>query len=851
MTGVTSWRRFELRLASTFVLVTIAALALAGVIVLSLARFLEQEWRYAAYVLLPLLSFSPVVQQLLHRRWLRATKKWLARPEPDREQMGRVYLELMRFPFRGSSLSFCFWIGGVLLLVGSRLLLLPDVPMYRNVLLLSAAGAAGLLSLTLQYFLFRRTCVRILNHVDVDADVLTRVQRQPLMRKYTLLFAYILFGVVVFSCTIAYGLNRSSLLQAEHRRARDLLLMVERLVYDYEFPGAFDVQSKLDQVNARVNGSFRIVAKPSPNAIHLADLFAETIWIAGIIPITPVEVQRVGERLLLTQAIGGGNAYLEYEADTTPLLARLRSLFWRIMGLGAVLTALMVGTIYIFIFDVSRPIRLIRRVLHPTGESFVPPPLLIGDDELAHFSLGVRNMLIRLRALFQDLLQAYWDVKDERDSLQTIALRFQQRTQRDGQQIQMVAGKLRNLIDQVQGLGQQLEAMAKVSESISQAIRLMTDAIGSIHGEVGQIRQRVREAREWLQSTHDDLDATNRAMSGLGRWISEAVFDFDSIQKKFADLVEALGPIDARLVEFDQRVRSGTEYVLTACQLLGNEAEHYNQGVELIEQAQDRLDEVMLQFQEVESIREQIDMLSFQAAVVAAHTPDFERDFRVVADEIRDLSERAAVGIQRIYSAIYVLDQQGKQTLERILNSRFAMGEALDVSRRAHSVASKVQALSGDFTGEMHKVVEVIREESVRTARLVESLREPFTRGMRLRTHIDQMATAFAQVRERVERLDEISRHMEVQIVEQQDGLRAGVRAISRTALGIRDLISSGEGMITQSRTLRSILERLVAESRQTSERIVQTLADLGAIEAEIFRNEAEVKRISAEVQSA
>lgn len=99
-------------------------------------------------------------------------------------------------------------------------------------------------------------------------------------------------------------------------------------------------------------------------------------------------------------------------------------------------------------------------------------------------------------------------------------------------------------------------------------------------------------------------------------------------------------------------------------------------------------------------------------------------------------------------------------------------------------------------------------------------------------------------------RLDEISRLLDLQIHDQQEGLRLAGGAAGRIQFSLRELSSTGDGMLAQSRTMRSLLERLVEESAQTTQRITRTLQDLRQIEEEIVRNEAEVKRVSAELQS-
>lgn len=852
-----SWRGFDLSTTAVYVITSLLGIALIFLLVSLVGRIRMAEYEAAVPVLVPVLALVAIVQNLFNRRWLQHTRDWYRRGPDGRDTAleNATYRELLVFPWRASLLSFLLWCFTLTAFVVSRVVLLEDIPVYKHGILVMAVLSNAFVAWTLQYFLFRRRIAALLTQVRPQRETVADAPRQPMARKFFMLFSFLLLGAIMFATTLAYGLNRNSMLETVYEEANELFESAEALLYDFRFGDQFDIQAKVEAISERVPGTFRLVPEVPGDGVRLERLFEQPSHLLGLLPYYRQELQSIPSTWTFVKSLHEGargtGTYMVYTLDSTDVRERLSVLLWTMAITGILLTLLTGLSLAVFLADLTRPVRLIRDALHPTGETMSPPPLLISDDELMAFSGGVRAMFVRLRGLFHELLDAYWDVKDERARIQEVAVRFQQRNQRDAQQISMVTGKLRDLAEEVQDLGQQLGAMSKVAETISQAIRMMTDTVANMHNETAQVRYRIREAAEWRALTGDDIRSTRDASVGLEQWLTEANLDFDMMLRKFRELVTTLHETDAELRGFLEHVEEGTEQSKSNHLILSSEGDRYSEGVELIEEAQSRLDEVMLQFQGVEAIREQIDMLSFQAALVASQSTEFERDFRVVSDEIRDLSERAGSGIQRIFSAIWTLDQQGKQTLQRILNSRYAMIETLEISRKAHVEATKGEELSGGFADNMRSLVDVTREEAARTEKLVESLQDPFQRGAALRQHIEGIAETFDSVAEQMRRLEEVSRSAEVRIREQEEGLRHASKSNDRIYLSLRDLKSTGDGMLMQSRTLRSILERLVRESEDTVGRIDETLSDLAQIEEEIFRNEAEVKRVSAELQTS
>lgn len=850
--GRSAWRRLETQLTLVYVTASLVGMAAALAVLRLVLQFRREEFVMFLPVMVPALTVVFFVQGLTNRRWLRQFRALVV---DGAETAAESYRELLSFPWRASSLSFLLWLGSLTVLVAARRVWLDGVPLFRDAMIISVILGNALVVWTLQYFLFRRVVFARLESLTVSTEVMRRTKRISIITKYSVLFSFLLVGAVLYAGALVYGMARRSVLETFYAESRDLFLTAESMIFDYDFGASVDVQAKLAALSEVVPGTFRITPEASPGAMDLYAVFSEERSWYGL-PYQEIEKQAIPDRWILGRPLttAGGrttSTWLEYEIDSQALRGQVTDALVRTLAVGGLLAVGMVFFTVLFLADLTRPIRRTRLGLHPRGETLSPPPLVVADDELMLFSFAVRRMFTRLRELFQDLLKAYWEVKDRRAKLQEIMVRFQQRSERDGQQISAVTRRLRSLAEQVQGLGLDLATMSEAADSVGRTVRTMADAATGLHNETAGIRSRVRDARDWVGATADDIAGAGRAVHSLERWIGETGHDFEAIRRRFREMGQLLERHEAEAVGLHAQLTSGAEHARTNHLLLAGESERFGEGADLIQTSQLHLDVVMRQFEKVESIREQVDMLSFQAAVVASQSTAYERDFRVVADEIRDLSERAAAGIQEIFSKVWALNQQGRQTLERILGSRVGVTEAMELSRRAEGEAGKAALASSDFTRTIEGIATATRAEGDRVVHLADSLQGAFSRGSDLRASIDAIGDAYADVEGGMSRLDDLSRLLDLQIHDQQEGLRMAGGATARIQFALRELSSSGDGMLAQSRTMRSLLERLVEESARTGQRVTQTMADLTRIEEEILRNEAEVKRVSAELQNS
>ena len=125
---------------------------------------------------------------------------------------------------------------------------------------------------------------------------------------------------------------------------------------------------------------------------------------------------------------------------------------------------------------------------------------------------------------------------------------------------------------------------------------------------------------------------------------------------------------------------------------------------------------------EIREISTQVNLLSINAAIEAAHAKEAGRGFAVVADEIKKLSDRTRKAVEEIARTVSSIDKELDAVTGHIQELKSKMREMRDFSDKlAQSVANMREMTSGNLLKRLLNVV------TSRTSRIVKTIRSAFS----------------------------------------------------------------------------------------------------------------------------
>lgn len=125
---------------------------------------------------------------------------------------------------------------------------------------------------------------------------------------------------------------------------------------------------------------------------------------------------------------------------------------------------------------------------------------------------------------------------------------------------------------------------------------------------------------------------------------------------------------------------------------------------------------------EIREISTQVNLLSINAAIEAAHAKEAGRGFAVVADEIKKLSDRTRKAVEEIARTVSSIDKELDAVTGNIQGLQSKMREMREFSDKlAQSVANMREMSSGSLLKRLLNIV------TARTSRIVKTIRTAFS----------------------------------------------------------------------------------------------------------------------------
>ena len=204
--------------------------------------------------------------------------------------------------------------------------------------------------------------------------------------------------------------------------------------------------------------------------------------------------------------------------------------------------------------------------------------------------------------------------------------------------------------------------------------------------EIGRSRDLVREAVAKLSGSFDAMTRKSREQNGAVARIVERTGDGDGIDMQ----------------RFAHEASRQMEQLVDALEQVSGQS---SATVEHIDAMATHLDGIFALLEDVKSIADQTNLLALNAAIEAARAGEAGRGFAVVADEVRNLSERSTTFNEQIRK----LAHSSKDAIARVRDSVSLMASRdLDRSREARHESAQLMQQVGSMNAALARGMQEI-----------------------------------------------------------------------------------------------------------------------------------------------
>jgi methyl-accepting chemotaxis protein len=243
--------------------------------------------------------------------------------------------------------------------------------------------------------------------------------------------------------------------------------------------------------------------------------------------------------------------------------------------------------------------------------------------------------------------------------------------------------------------------------------QLLGELRGFVGSEIDGTRAEVERARELIRQAVASLGSSFDAMNRKSRQQSQAL-------SRIVDRANEDGGSGVDVARFAQHASQRMEQLVEALEQVSGQS---NVTVAHIDQMAQHLDGIFALLEDVKSIADQTNLLALNAAIEAARAGEAGRGFAVVADEVRNLSERSTTFNEQIRK----LAHSSKDAIAKVRETVTHMASRdMDRSREARQEAAtmldNVAAINNQLGDGMREIADCGRAIDGSVSEAVRSL---------------------------------------------------------------------------------------------------------------------------------
>ena len=312
--------------------------------------------------------------------------------------------------------------------------------------------------------------------------------------------------------------------------------------------------------------------------------------------------------------------------------------------------------------------------------------------------------------------------------------------------VEETASLMADINSSIRGINREVESLSTVTEEASSSILEMGSSIDEVARSVGE-----------LHGSVDSSTASIHQISASMRQISES-----------ADAVEAMAEESAAAItQMDRAIQQVGEHVREAAVLtdrVSQEAEDGSSAVsatidgietirsltrdarDVLEKLAERIAEIGEILTVIGGINEETNLLSLNAAIIAAQAGEQGKAFAVVANHVKTLAQRTKGATQEIGRLINAVQDESRNAVQAMGSGLQAVETGVERSRRAGSALTAIRSSAHEASARVAEIARAATEQTRNSAHVAEA-------AQRTSAMVQQMSGALGEQRRAGENL--------------------------------------------------------------------------------------------------
>ncbi len=494
--------------------------------------------------------------------------------------------------------------------------------------------------------------------------------------------------------------------------------------------------------------------------------------------------------------------------------------------------------------DVTRPVHALRELAREMAEgNFDVAPRVFADDEVGELAdsfgetrANLRRLLGRVGGSGTTITDGVRVITGGTEMLLARSRDQSELTENSSLALENVRGGISSVLsaaDTVSGLTQDASARAlELQASAEEVARSMDYLFQSV--------EKTSSSTTEMNASMNEMSNRTEVLAGIGDEVLSFVAEMDSTVTELLSSSESTAQL-AQQVRED--ASAGGEAVSRTVEGINATHELTMSTAKTIDDLQRSVGSISQILNVIEEVANRTNLLSLNAAIIAAQAGEHGAGFTVVADEIRELAERTRGSTKEIGAIIKAVQSGSKQAVSKMHegvakvtdNVRLAedasqsLSKIVESAARSFEMATRISRALGEQSQASRRLHEVTSRMSDHISEINRATREQ-ARGTQLMAHeSERVRDIAAQVKSATEEQSQAGR-----------GITVALEKIADDARAMRDLLErqlqETDRIADASRVMLDIAQKNDAIAREFTSTVQNLVRSGQEFESEVTR---------------
>jgi len=404
--------------------------------------------------------------------------------------------------------------------------------------------------------------------------------------------------------------------------------------------------------------------------------------------------------------------------------------------------------------------------------------------------------------------------------------------------VEETASLLAHINGSIRGITAEVESLAASSEQASASILEMGSAIDEVARNAGAL--------------HDAAGASAGAVHQLSGSIRQVADGADAVQGMAEESAAAMVEMDRAIQEVSQHVGGASELTQqvsadaeegsrAVVDTIDGIAEIRRQTLEartVLERLAGRIAEIGEIVNVIGGINEETNLLSLNAAIIAAQAGEQGKAFAVVANHVKTLAQRTAGSTKEIEALIGAVQQESANAVRAMGAGIEAVESGVERSRRAGDALQAIRERARQSSVRVAEIARASQEQSRNSKHVAEAAQRTSSMVQQISEAMSGQSSASQNLLRNAESSLDLCGQVQRSIEEQRETTRYITASISAITEMIKSIRANTESHGAASEAVSEAVSRILEVARKSGSASAALTRQLEALRTETLASE-------------